>query len=210
MANGRNSRRNVDTGRDAGGFVAMPWTVMDSDAYRALSVHAQVLLFEVARQFVKDNNGSLLLSRAYMATRGWKSSDMLMKAKRELLEHGFIFETVKGQRPAKASWYAVTWRALDRNPKYDAGAVEGFVRGAYRNRPHALAPANEAQAKNTTLRPPHGTGPPEIVPPHGTESTATVPPHGPIGPLLRGPPVPPHGHLLDMPSAARESAAATT
>ena len=129
MANGRNKLRRGDAGRDAGGFVALPWVVMDCPAYAQLSMHARALLLEVARQVTRDNNGWLLLSRAYMAGRGWNSVDMLTKAKRELLGAGFIFETVKGQRPNKAARYAVTWRALDRRPGYDTGAAEAFQRG---------------------------------------------------------------------------------
>ena len=132
MANGRNKLRRGDAGRDAGGFVALPWVVMDCPAYAQLSMHARALLLEVARQVTRDNNGWLLLSRGYMAGRGWNSVDMLTKAKRELLGAGFIFETVKGQRPNKAARYAVTWRALDRRPGYDTGAAEAFQRGAYR------------------------------------------------------------------------------
>lgn len=91
------------------------------------------MLLEVARQFVRDKNGRLLLSRAYMATRGWKSMAMLNKCKAELIEAGFPFQTVQGHRPNKASWYAVTWRALDKHPGYDAGAAHLFIRGAYQN-----------------------------------------------------------------------------
>ena len=116
MANGRNKARKGDAGRDAGGFIALPWSVLDCPAYARLSMHARALLLEVARQFVRDNNGRLLLSRAYMTTRGWKSMDMLNKCKVELLEACFIFQTVQGHRPNKASWYAVTWRALDKLP----------------------------------------------------------------------------------------------
>lgn len=186
MANGRNRGQKVDSGRDAGGFIALPWSVVDSPAYAALSVHARSLLIEVSRQFVKDNNGRLLLSRAYMETRGWKSVDMLTKAKRELLAAGFIYETAKGQRPNKASWYAVTWRALDRMPGYDAGAAELFVRGAYQ--------------KNATLRPSHGTERPAIAPSHGTERASTVPPDGTMRPRFALSSVPSHGHHLDKPS----------
>ncbi|WP_083293087.1 hypothetical protein [Hydrogenophaga sp. PML113] len=189
--NGRNKSRKGGSGRDAGGFVALPWAVLDSPAYAALSVHAKALLLEVARQYVRDNNGRLLLSRAYMEKRGWKSSDMLTKAKRELLDGGFVHETVKGHRPNKASWYAVTWQSLDRHPGYDEGAVETFVRSAYgRNR--AL--------KNASLRPPHGTGGPSIAPPHGTGEPSPVPPHGPIKADFAPFSVPPHGHHLEMPS----------
>lgn len=193
MANGRNRGRKGDSGRDAGGFIALPWSVLDCPAYANLSMHARALLLEVARQYVRDNNGRLLLSRAYMERRGWKSSDMLTKAKRELLVAGFIHQTVQGQRPNKASWYAVTWYALDRHPGYDVGAVETFERSAYRK---------GVPLKNETLRPSNGTEGAAIGPHRGTRSAPPVPPHGPIcglsGPLS----VPPHGHHLDKPSAA--------
>lgn len=133
MANGRNSGKRGDTGRDSGGFVALPWSVLDCPAYAALSHPARALLLEIARQFVRDNNGRLLASRAYLGKRGWNSPDVISRAKNDLIAAGFIHETVKGHRPNKASWYAVTWRALDRLPGYDAGAAETFVRGAYQN-----------------------------------------------------------------------------
>lgn len=132
MANGRNKGAKGDAGRDAGGFIALPWSVVDSPAYQALGYPARALLTDIARQFVRDNNGKLLCSMAYLSLRGWKSWDVLARAKAELLAAGFIYETVKGQRPNKASWYAVTWRVLAKHPGYDAGAAEGFVRGAYR------------------------------------------------------------------------------
>jgi hypothetical protein len=193
MANGRNKGGRGDSGRDAGGFIALPWSVLDCPAYRGLSMHARALLLEVARQFVRDNNGRLLLSRAYMEGRGWKSADMLSKAKRELLDAGFIHETVKGHRPNKASWYAITWQTLDRLPGYDAGALETVQRGAYRQ---------NTPLKNTSLSPQRGTARPSIAPPHGTGTAPPVPPHGPIKGAVATRSVPPHGHHLERPSAA--------
>lgn len=192
MANGRNRGKKGDGGRDAGGFIALPWSVLDCPAYARLSMHARALLLEVARQYVRDNNGRLLLSRAYMETRGWKSADMLTKAKRELLGAGFIHQTVQGHRPNKASWYAVTWYALDRHHGYDAGSVETFERSAYRK---------GTPLKIASLSPPHGTERARIAPPHGTERPGSVPPHGPIKAAFLPPSVPPHGHHLEMPSA---------
>ncbi len=127
----RKDPKRRESGRDAGGFVALPWTVLDCPAYQALTMHARALLLEIARQYVRDNNGRLLASRAYMAPRGWKSADMLTKAKRELLDGGFIFETVRGHRPHKASWYALTWQTLDSHPGFDPGATAAFKRSAY-------------------------------------------------------------------------------
>lgn len=194
MANGRSpKRKGHDTSRDQGGFVALPWSVLDCPAYARLSMHARALLLEVARQYHRDDNGRMLLSRAYLQTRGWKSVDMLTKAKRELLDAGFIFQTVMGHRPNRASWFAVTWRSLDKLPGYDAGAADCFERGAYKKAVPLIG---------AVLIPPHGTERGLIVPPHGTETLATVPPHGPIRPLFGTLSVPPHGHPLDMPSVA--------
>jgi hypothetical protein len=156
-------------------------------------MHARALLLEVARQYHRDDNGRMLISRAYMAGRGWKSVDMLTKAKAELLDAGFIFQTVMGHRPNKASWFAVTWRALDKIPGYDVGAAECFERGAYRN---------ERAIENASLVPSRGTERPLIVPLHGTETPPTVPPHGTKKGVFAPLSVPPHGHPLEMPSIA--------
>lgn len=194
MANGRNRVGRKDSGRDAGPFVALPWSVLDSPAFARLSMHARALLLEVARQYVRDNNGRLLLSRAYMMTRGWRSADMLSKAKQELLDGGFIHQTVQGHRPNKASWYALTWQSLDRLPGYDPGAIETFERSAYRK---------EAPLKSKVLRPPDGTDNQRIGPPHGTGAAASVPPCGPVRATSSTPPVPPAGHHLEVPSVSQ-------
>lgn len=167
MANGRNKTgRRIDTQRDPGGFVALPWSVLDCPAYAALSHPARALLLEFARQLGKDNNGRLLASFAHLAPRGWTSKDVITRAKRELLAGGFIFETVMGRRPNRAGWYAMTWRTLDRHPGYDDGAADLFRRGAYR--------------KNDTLSPPPGPRLVSIGPSHGPMPSLPGPSHGPM------------------------------
>lgn len=148
---GRDKRRSK-AGRDAGGFAAVPWSVLDSQAYIGLSVHGKALLFEMARQLTGHNNGSLLCSRTKLAPRGWTSNDMLTKAKRELLDAGFLHQTVMGQRPNKASWYAVTWLVLDRIDGFDAGAAELFVRSAYRLNEPLKAPAKTRPLDRPTVQ----------------------------------------------------------
>ena len=191
MSNGRNKGSKGDSGRDPGGFIALPWSVLDCPAYGRLSHPARSLLFELARQYVRDNNGRLLASAAHLSKRGWKSADVITRAKRELLAAGFIFETVMGHRPNKASWYAVTWRMLDKLPGYDTGAAQLFQRGAYQN--------------GATLRPSHGVERPSIAPSHGVGSTPPTPSHGAIRPVLGGRSTPSHGNHLEMPSNALET-----
>lgn len=194
MANGRNpKRKGHDTSRDQGPFVALPWAVLDCPAYARLSHPARSLLWEFARQYVRDNNGRLLASGVYLAKRGWKSSDVIVRAKRELQEAGFIHETVMGHRPNKASWYALTWVTLDKIPGYDVGAVETFKRGAYRQ---------NAPLKNASLTPSCGVERASIAPSRGVERIPPTPSHGAIRALLPHPSTPSHGNHLDMPSAA--------
>lgn len=201
MANGRNLGKKRDTGRDPGGFVALPWSVLDSAAYMGLSPTAKALLMEVARQYHRDDNGRMRLSRAYLATRGWFSAGAIQQAKAELIAAALIFETVKGCRPNKASWYAVTWRLLDRLPGYDMDTEKAFERGAYRKTPAKKKrppPACRNPKKNAVLIPAHGTESAPIVPAHGTETDVTVPPHGTIRPIFDPLSVPAHGHPLDV------------
>jgi hypothetical protein len=197
MGKDRSSKRSGgDTGRDSGPFIAFPWSVIDSASYALLSHPARGLLFEVARQYVRDNNGRLLLSSAYLKKRGWKSADVISRAKKELLESGFIFETVKGHRPNKASWYAITWYSLDPHPDYDAGVTSAFQRGQYR---HVLT------TKNTGLIPSRGIAGKPIAPSDGLKGSCVAPSGGTNKRILGAAPIPSHGHHLEMPSAGKRS-----
>ena len=116
--------------RDGTRFVALPYTVLDSPAFLGLSFSARALLLDVARQFSGGNNGRLVLCDKALAPRGWASSTTVHKAKRELLDAGFLFETRKGQKPNKASWFAITWQSLDWTPEMDISRAS-FSRGSY-------------------------------------------------------------------------------
>jgi len=202
-------RIKVDYGRVEGGFVALPWSVLDCPAFSRLSHPARSLLLELARQFVGANNGRLLLSTAYLSKRGWNSADVITRAKRELIAAGFIFETVKGQRPNKASWYAVTWRTLDKLQGYDTGAAEMFRRGAYADgvsiqrkptREELYEKWRNPAEKNASLIPSHGVERPSIAPSRGVEHPSTAPSHGAVRPTFQRSATPSAGNHLEMPS----------
>ena len=136
--------------------------MLDSPAYLGLSHPSRSLLLEIARQYFGDNNGRLLTSAAYLRKRGWKSSDVITRAKRELIDAKLIHETVQGQRPNKASWYAVTWQTLDRHPGYDSGTFESFRRGAFNSGPFlSVVPAKPTREE---LYARHRTSTPELLP----------------------------------------------
>jgi len=173
--------------RDGGGFVALPWSVLDCASFRALSHPAKSLLIEFSRQYVKDNNGRLLASSKFLKNRGWNSADVIHRAKLELLEAGLIYETVKGHRPNKASWYAITWQNLDKDSRYDAGAWEGWI--------HA-----RSGYKNTSLIPPDGLNSYSIVPSNGITTGSLIPLDGTIKGINRYIPIPSDGNHLEIPS----------
>lgn len=174
------------TGRDAGGFVALPWAVLDSSAYLSLSHPAKALLLELARQCHGDDNGRLLLSAKHLRPRGWKSEDVIQRAKNELLEAEFIFQTVQGHRPNKASWYAVTWHKLGKLQGFDPGAERAFRQGAYR--------------KDDGLTPPPGARRVSIAPSPGVVRSSPTPSPGAISPVFGTRSTPSPGDPLEMPS----------
>lgn len=186
-------RKGTTSGRDPGGFVALPWLVLDSEGYANISPLATRLLLDLARQYVKDNNGSLILTMNYLKTRGWKSADLVTKAKKELIANGLIYETVKGGRPNKASWYAMTWYALDKSNKYDYDLESGFRRGAYRSPPNS---------KNATLSPPSGVSGSSTAPIGGANGASLTPLGGAIAAKTELAHAPSTGIHLEIPSPA--------
>jgi hypothetical protein len=195
--------------------------VIDSHAFKSLSHPAKALLIELARQYVRDNNGRLLASSAYLAKRGWRSRDVITRAKAELIEAKLIYQTVQGHRPNKASWYALTWYTLDRLPGYDVGAAEGFRRGMYHSTPlpapkptrdelfekwrDAGANGQKKPKAGEVLRPPPGLETPVVAPPQGLESEPPRPPDGTLIALLPTLSRPPDGNHLEIPFCTVES-----
>jgi hypothetical protein len=114
------------------GFLALPYSVLNSSLFLTLSPHAVKLLLDVAAQYRGDNNGDLSLAWKLMKPRGWRSEATLHKVKRQLIDAGFLYETRKGRRPNTCSLFALTWATLDDCDKFDPGAKAGFVRNQYR------------------------------------------------------------------------------
>lgn len=138
----------------AGGAVmVIPHCVLDSPAYLTLSGNAVRLLFDIASQYNTRNNGALLASFRHMSEkRGWTSADALNKARKELVEHLLIYQTVQGRLPNKASWYGITWAALDAIDGLDISA-QAWPRGAYRHwMPPGKTPKRAPPEKKSTVR----------------------------------------------------------
>jgi hypothetical protein len=215
-------KARVDESREPGRYIALPVNVIDSPAFQSLSYPAVALLIELARQRSGGDNGRLLLSMRYLSERGWRSKDVIERARRELLAAKLIYQTVQGHRPNKASWYALTWYTLDKLPGYDYGAVEGFRRGMYATvklatpaptrealfekwRGHGVAGQKKPSSKINMLSPAGGVERAAIAPADGVEGLSTAPAGGAIRALLPPLSTPANGHPLDKPFCTGKS-----
>lgn len=80
-----------------GGWVGIPHVVVDSAAYRHLSLWARAVLIEIAREFNGYNNGIIKLSQREIAERLTTTNyRKISAAVAELMEHGFIDIAVEG------------------------------------------------------------------------------------------------------------------
>jgi hypothetical protein len=81
------------TGRSkkhTGGFVSLPYSVMESAGYRSASPVARAVLIEFIRIHNGKNNGFLALSSRRIADRINASKDTASRAIRELINRGLL------------------------------------------------------------------------------------------------------------------------
>lgn len=105
----KNERRRRLKGRQTTkSFVMFPHDVMEHERFRTLSPRASKLLLDIASQYRGNNNGDLCATFNQMKKRGWRSSDQLNKAKKELVEKEFLLVSRQGGLN-KPTLYAITW-----------------------------------------------------------------------------------------------------
>lgn len=117
---GRERNKNRVQGR----FLALPHSVLDSQAFISLSAQATRLLLDVARQFAGTNNGKLLCTLTALKPRGWTSNDTLSRARKELEAAQLIQLTRHASKPRRAAWWGLCWLPLDFDPLMDLKPAE--------------------------------------------------------------------------------------
>jgi hypothetical protein len=96
-------------------FVMLPAEVIKSDAYAALGYSARAILIELVSFYYGKNNGQLWIAPEMLKERGF-SKNTAIRSYKELLIHGFIFQTKKGGSvKGGCSWYALTWLPLNKS-----------------------------------------------------------------------------------------------
>lgn len=114
----------------SGLYGAIPHAVLDSVAFKGASYPAKALIFDLMRQHTGNNNGHLHLSFSWLAIRGWKSRDVIQRARSELIERNLLIQTRQGGLNIGASRYAVTWLHISNFAGLDIQS-KGYHPGAW-------------------------------------------------------------------------------
>lgn len=207
--------------RDGSTFIALPHVVIDSPGYRRASHGARSLLIEIAARLRRKGhegglpNGGLMLDREFMATRGWRSSSTLDRARMDLIECGLIAVTRQGGKH-RPTLYAVTWASLDVSERsyqldIDPTKWSAVFRSAYlqpvkpepKPQPERTAKATAARRASTQSKRGESCGPSDvrrqaaIGPSDGQQESGIRPSDGPIRAVSVDSCGPSDGHSLE-------------
>lgn len=176
----------------SGGFSAMPWSVLDGEAFQGATQRAKAMLFDVIRQLDGRNNGHLNLAVSTLRKRGWKSADAIQAAKVELLARGLVIRTKTGGLNIGPDLYAVTWLNISNFVGLEIGPHQ-YHPGAWRF-VEDLPATKRRHSRVPEKREGHSASRNSTIPPHGTVEASTVPPHGTKTAPFDAPAIPPHGN----------------
>ena len=167
----------------AGTFSAIPHSVLDSRSFQAARHTAKALLYELMRQVNGRNNGHLQLYTGWLKGRGWKSADVVQRAKNELIHRGLIVQSRQGGLNIGPSLYAVSWLSVSNFVGLDITA-QTYAYGRWRDAPAEQLSVRRGprSALRSSAVPADGAVRPIAVPSGGAEtphlSVGTVPPAG--------------------------------
>lgn len=167
----------------SGRFAGIPHSVMDSTAFAGASYPARSLLFELIRQHTGRNNGHFQLSWGWLRRRGWKSADVVQRAKEDLITRQLAIKTRLGGLNAGPDLWAVTWLPISDYTGLTEVSAMTYHPGAWHFLNPALAiPRNpafyppdlekrdERTASRNSADPSNGLAPSITAPSNGTKT----------------------------------------
>ena len=116
--------------RISGGYSAIPWSVMDSNAFKGTTDKAKSLLFALMRQHNGRNNGRMQLNKNWLREHGWTCPESILKARDELIDRGLVIETRRGGLNMGLNLYALTWHPITDFTGLDI-SKQAYRQGAY-------------------------------------------------------------------------------
>ena len=156
--------------RESGLFVALPYTIIKSTAYRDLSYSARSLLIDIAMQYTSSNNGRLVACNKFLKPLEWTSHGTITNGLKELIACGLLIQTRLGMRPNRAAWFALAWYDLD-----ESNGIE-VTKAQYQS----LRTEWKLRDRNTLLIPKIGIGKALIAPKFDHRASTLAPKTGVI------------------------------
>jgi hypothetical protein len=169
----------------AGSYSAIPHSVMDSSAFSGASHPARSLLFELMRQHTGRNNGHMQLATGWLRRRGWKSVDVVQRAKAELITRQLAIKARLGGLNAGPDLWALTWLPISDYSGLTEVSAMTYHPGAWHflNPPGAIPKRDEHSGRRNSG-----------VPGAGIADSLTAPGDGPNPALSDLPAVPSNGN----------------
>lgn len=161
----------------AGRYSAIPHSVMDSTAFSEASHPARSLIFELIRQHTGRNNGHMQLASGWLRRRGWKSADVVQRAKAELITRQLAIKTRLGGLNAGPDLWAVTWLSISDYSGLTEVSANTYHPGAW----HFLSPPliipkrDEHSGRRNSSVPGDGIAGPLTVPGEGAKPAPSDP-----------------------------------
>lgn len=156
----------------SGRFAGIPHAVMDSTAFAGSSYPARSLLFELIRQHTGRNNGHFQLAWAWLKRRGWKSSDVVQRAKAELITRQLAIKTRLGGLNAGPDLWAVTWLPISDYTRLTEVSAKTFHPGSWHflSPPLPLPKRDEHSVLRNSAAPSNGLANPLTAPANGSKT----------------------------------------
>ena len=152
----RDKRQKAKGRRSNQSFVATPHVVLEHENYARLTFRARSLLWDIYGQYRGKNNGDLCACLSIMRKRGWNSNDQLDKAKKELLETGWIIKTRHGGLNLGPDLFAVTFKPVNecgsKIEHRETRTAPGYWKLGYNPENKSASPPHGAVSTATRIR----------------------------------------------------------
>ena len=112
MTTGNEQRRRNQGRQTTKPFVRFPHDLLNHENFRTLRPASTKLLIDIAAQYNGRNNGDLCAPLSVMRKRGWKSSEQLFKAMKDIVDRGLVQVARQGGLN-RCTLYALTWFPID-------------------------------------------------------------------------------------------------
>lgn len=161
----------------AGRYSAVPHAVLDSAAFLGATHPARSLLLELMRQHTGRNNGHFQLASGWLRRRGWKSADVVQRAKVELIARQLAIKTRLGGLNAGPDLWALTWLPISDYSGLSEVNAKTYHPGAWHflDKAIPLPKRDERTGRRNSTVPGDGIADPLTAPGDGTKTALSDP-----------------------------------